>query len=280
MAIQSFYSVYFQPAQLPLEKAVPSAISKKIVQYLASQDLRVGKCMGRGRQGAVYALENNSNGQVTDILKIYYSWRFKKISEKYGARFAENLKHPSICSPKKIFYLTPAQDITFVPSKDSITVGMIMPFVKGTPLKEKYREINRTAPRLFGFGERLAEAADELFRKRFAHGDLHDENILVDEKFRPVIIDFDWCQKSETLSRADYKKILGHISGLINASPDIDPSSKQFLQGCFNRCYQILDQDTFWSQNPSSALPSLMISFMRACNEHIEEIQAKPVSKL
>lgn len=281
MSIQSLFSVYFGPKKLPLEQAVSLPVSQKIIQYLASQDLRVGECLGRGRQGAVYSLQNSENGQTESILKVCYSWRFKQISLNDGSHLAEGLKHPSICSPTKMFYLTPTQELTFVPSENSINVGMIMPYVRGAPLKEKYGEIKQSAARLFGFGKKLVEAGDELFQKQLAHRDLHDENILVDRDFKPVIIDWDWCQKSETLSRADYKKILDHLSGLINASPDIDPNAKQFLQGCFKRCYQILNQDTFWAKNPSSALPSLMISFMRACNEHIEEIQAKPaVSKL
>ncbi len=280
MSIQSFFSVKFGPKKLPLEKVVSTAVSQKIVQYLESQDLCVGKCLGRGYQGAVYSLQNKENGQTTDILKACYSWHFKKISLNDGSHLAVGLKHPSICSPTKMLYLTPAKELTLDPSENSITVGMIMPFVQGAPLREKYQEISQSAARVLRFGKELVEAGDELFQNQLAHRDLHDENILVDENFRLKIIDFDWCQKSETLSRADYKKILGHISGLINASPDIDPSSKQFLQGCFNRCYQILDEDTYWAKNLSSALPSLMISFMRACNEHIEEIQAKPVSKL
>lgn len=279
-AIKSFYSVYFHPAELPIELALPSTVSDKIIQYLNSQDLKIGKCIGRGRQGAVYKLENRITGKTTNILKVSYSWRFEQSSSKEGPHLTAKLKHPNLCTPKKLFYLSKTQDLIFSPAEESVCVGMIMPFIQGITLKEKYQEITDSAERIFSIGEQLSSAIHELYENNLAHIDLHDENILVDADFNSAIIDFDRCQISMNMSRADYKRLLDHLWRLIRSSQDIRPNSKQFIQGCLNKCYKILFYDTVWTTNPSSELPKLMISFMQACKDHLHEIQVKPVSRL
>jgi len=248
-----------------------------VIHCLENQGLHVVKKIGGGAQGEVYALRDNKTGEITSVLKTMPR-NPEKFNPKKGAHLLNNVQHRNICSPSVFFYISKTGVITTTPQMKSTCVASIMPYIEGNRLVDKEAEISQEAGQIFRFGLLLCQAVRELSKYNISHEDLHDENILVDRNFNPVIIDFDSASKSSFISDSDYWYVQVHLSNIIKQSSDFTPNAKKFLLLCLQKCDPSSLKGAAYPQ-----LPSLMVSFMQACIDHLSEIKptpAQPVSKL
>jgi serine/threonine protein kinase len=249
-----------------------------VINFLDKQGLHVDKKIGDGTQGIIYTLRDTKNGKITNVLKTMSDG--EKFNPKKGAHLLTNVQHRNICRPTQFFYTTKTGIVTTTPKAGSTCLASIMPYIEGSTLMNEYTEISKEAGQIFRFGLLLCQAVHELSKHKISHNDLHNANILVDKEFNPFIIDFDLANnKSSFVSDSDYGSVRSHLTKMIKDSADFNPKSKEFLLHCLTKCNPWLLKG-----KDRSHLPSLMVSFMQACIDHLNEIkptpEQPPVSKL
>jgi len=243
--------------------------SENIVQYLTASGLEISDKIGAGAQGVVFSLSNIKTGKISHVLKITTPGHLgiTPFDPDQGNHLVGNLQNPNLCIPSQFFYLTPSKTLSFTPSQGSTCIGTVMPYIKGKPFFTKKHTIASKAEWIFHFGLQITEALEELAKNGLEHRDLHQNNILIDKKGKPTIIDFDLCAKKKAIDKRirDHERLRAHLGGLISASSDINARAKKFLLRCVD-----------------GATPEQLLSptFMKNCLDHLEEIQRKPTSRL
>lgn len=244
--------------------------STKLVPFIPDlSDLRVKEFVAEGIEGSVFTLEDVRTGEVSRVLKVADGVDNIVFPER-GAHLASGIDHPGICSPTHIFYRTQKGILSLTRSLESRWVAMVMPYVEGDSLASKMGEIAERAERVFRFGLLLLEAVAELTRRGIEHGDLNKDNILVDQKLEPIIIDFNGARKVQAVSCGDYETVQWHLKELIIRSRAIKHTTKEFL---VNHAIP-LTQNKKISKGEYSFLPRRMIALMRACLDHLDAIKA------
>lgn len=228
--------------------------------------LKIKGFIEKGGDGNVFSLERVTLKRVTGILKLPHAVSRPLFDPNRGAHLVSCINNPGICSPTHFFYLTPQNTLSLTPSLESECVAMVMPYVRGVSLELKMQEIAERADRIFHFGLRLAEALYELSRHRIEHGDLHHENILINEAFEPIIIDFDRSRRVATVSTVDYAFFRRHLVTLIFRSEDIKSVAKTFL-------LEYLHKHSTPGDIELPRMPLRMVALTRCCIDHLNAIR-------
>lgn len=263
-----------------------------IKKFIYSNGWQIGKSLGKGAQGTVYALINSRVAKITHVLKITppLVWSDFHFQPERGSHLVERVNHPNICSPTHYFYLTRTNQLQSTPDARSFCLATIMPYVNGATLAKATPTLLQNAESIFSVGRQLADAIGELRNHQVEHTDLNAENILIKEENKPVIIDFDLAvdptKPHERCFPKDQTALQEHLYWLIKNSSDINPGAKKFLLSCFAKVApspswkEVVHK---WIRKQKNTLPKpdpilLTKTFMQACLEHLSEIQ--PTSRL
>jgi serine/threonine protein kinase len=150
---------------------------------------RVQKKLGSGAMGAVYLADDTlldrrvalktptfENDQEGDLLRRFYR----------EARAVANLKHPNLCA---------VYDVGEIDGRHYIS----MEFVRGKKLQDYIKPDKPMAEKqVMAVIRKIALAMHEAHSHGVIHRDLKPDNIMVNEKGEPVVMDFGLVYKSES----------------------------------------------------------------------------------
>lgn len=268
---------------------------------------RVGAFIRKGSEGAVYKLENITTGVVDRVLKVANDCDGRaRYYPGQGAHLVFGINHPNICSPTHFFYANQAA-FSLTPEPESLCAAMVMPHVEGDTLDyPKILEVAVRVERSVYLGLQLATGLYELSRRGIQHGDLGD-NILIevsskdllpkidlgneqwakyfgdigeeaslpkniDQKFKPIIIDFSRSKKISSVSVWDYAALQSVLLELIHYSKDLKPTAKKFLLEYLNEYCN--PTDPLDHPHPElDKLPQRMIALMQVCIYYLDAIK-------
>lgn len=226
-----------------------------------NKDLQVENCVDKGSQSCVFKLRNTKTGEASVLKVLNQPDAQSYFDPKHGPSLLLNIRHPNICSPTHLLYLTNENTFSLIPCSTSKLAAMVMPYVEGDALSRKMGAIAEQLERLFNFGLLLATTLAELHEYGIAHCDFNRNNIRVTREWRPILIDFDTAVRISADSPLDYPYLQDHLIKLIQYSRDIKPQAEKFL---LTRC-----------EITSLELPMLsqrMIALMLGCLDHINAI--------
>ena len=146
------------------------------------------ECLGQGAMGAVYKARD---GQLdrTVALKIpkFSAEAEPGLLERFyrEARSAATLSHPNIC---------PVYDVGEYEGTHYISMG----YIDGRPLSAFIKpDKPQPAHKAAAVVRKLAQALEEAHRQGIVHRDLKPDNVMIDRRGQPIIMDFGLAQQSK-----------------------------------------------------------------------------------
>ena len=155
-------------------------------------------------------IELNKNSQIESIPKIYYPEEgYDKIEEKKSDN--NNIIINEKQTNEKLYYVT-----------ELFSRGNLYYYIKNGVFSEEYAQV------IF---KKIVEAIKFCHNKGICHLDIKPENIMFDNKFQPVIIDFGFAEKFiDDNNKKIYFK--GHKGTMQYESPDMRAKKKYDGEKC------------------------------------------------
>ena len=156
----------------PLQPSAPAALPEQFGPY------RILRPLGKGGMGSVY-LARDTRLDRNVALKVCHLANDPQALERFRreARAAASLRHPNLC---------PVHEFDV---RDGIAY-LTMAFIEGPTLAQWVAEHPLSQKQAAVLVARLALAMQEAHDKGVIHRDLKPANIALDEKGKPVILDF------------------------------------------------------------------------------------------
>ena len=149
------------------------------------------RCSNRDKSAATH---KGKLGKVTEMIDVKYEIN----ASKYLGRFPESKKYfilpevSTLCTPAPEAQQsnTTMEDCAILGSGDNKNVMQYEMEFGGNTLKSSLLTTNTDEIPFFDFMHNLLEIGAFLLLKGVVHNDMHGNNIVLDEKFRPRLIDF------------------------------------------------------------------------------------------
>lgn len=150
--------------------------------------ITLGKCIGSGGEGSVYDCSYRSDY----VIKIYHHGQLNRLRlTKMLLMEKKQVDYGGICWPEKVVF-----------SENGEPVGYLMRKIRGQPLMSVFDGPDSIAEMYpdWGRAELVRLAIDIMQKIQYLHlfgiliGDLRLNNIVLDEKEIPILIDIDSCQ--------------------------------------------------------------------------------------
>jgi serine/threonine protein kinase len=147
---------------------------------------RLKECLGQGAMGAVYKAHDTQLDRLVALKVPKFDVADSALLERFyrEARSAATLSHPSIC---------PVHDVGEIGGIHYISMG----YLEGKPLSAFVRpEKPLTEKQAVMIIRKLAIALTEAHGNGIIHRDLKPDNVMIDRKSNPVIMDFGLARRS------------------------------------------------------------------------------------
>jgi serine/threonine protein kinase len=147
---------------------------------------RVEECLGQGAMGAVYKAHDTQLDRPVALKVPKFDVSDSALLERFyrEARSAATLSHPNIC---------PVHDVGELGGIHYISMG----YLEGKPLSAFVRpDKPLTEKQAVMIIRKLAVALSEAHGKGIIHRDLKPDNVMIDLKSNPVIMDFGLARRS------------------------------------------------------------------------------------
>ena len=149
---------------------------------------QVLECLGQGAMGAVYKARDVQLDRIVALKIPKFSARAAPgLLERFHreARSAATLSHPNIC---------PVYDVGEQDGTHYISMG----YIEGRPLSAFIKPGKpQPARKSAGVIRKLAQALEDAHRRGIVHRDLKPDNVMIDRRGQPIIMDFGLAQQAK-----------------------------------------------------------------------------------
>ena len=146
------------------------------------------ECLGQGAMGAVYKARDTQLDRIVALKIPKFSAQAEPgLLERFyrEARSAATLSHPNIC---------PVYDVGEHAGTHYISMG----YIEGRPLSAFIKpDRPQPARKAAMVVRKLAQALEEAHRQGIVHRDLKPDNVMIDRRGQPIIMDFGLAQKAQ-----------------------------------------------------------------------------------